>query len=160
MCCFLREEVSCEICTFLHVGPLIMAGQSVLNLLLLGADNCHKHPPIQNGEEGNPALLRSIRFTALRIKGINVSGGSGKQQERQILHHPWPCLCWPELWVTKVCRLFRHSPSSGICAKTENSEPSLPYRKMRGCISSRGVMESIAVQVFTDSFKYKTCKQV
>lgn len=122
----------------LHIGPLIPAGQpevtvplSVLDLWFWGADNCYKRPSIQNGEEVNLVLLRSVRFTALRIKVMNLSRGSGKQQERQILPHHWPCLWWPELWVTKVCQLFCHTQSLGICTNTENSEPWLPYWKMR-----------------------------
>lgn len=122
----------------LHIGPLIPAGQpgvtvllSVLDLWFWGADNGYKRPSIQNGEEVNLVLLRSVRFTALRIKVMNLSRGSGKQQERQILPHHWPCLWWPELRVTKVCPLFCHTQSLGICTNTENSEPLLPYWKMR-----------------------------
>lgn len=107
----------------------------ILNLWFWAADKCYKHPSIQNGKEGNVVLLRSVRFTALRIKVINLSRESGKQQERQILPHHWHCLWWPECWVTKGCQLFFfffcHLQSLGICTKTGNSEPLLPYWKTR-----------------------------
>ena len=98
-------------------------------VILRGQTTVVKCPAIQNWEAMSWVFLRNVSFAALRIKVINASRGSGKQQERQILPHPWPCLWWPEPWVTQVCQLFCHTQSLGICAKTEESEPLLPYWK-------------------------------
>lgn len=105
---------------------------------------------LQKGEAVNWVLLRSVRFTALRIKVINLSGRSGKKQERQILPHPWPCLWRLELWITKVCQLFCHTQSLGICAKTEDSEPfaALLENEVDAYPAGMWWRQSIAVQVF------------